>query len=238
MAPESIHRISLACSWAPTHRAGSVHKVSLVTQRVFTCRFELDVLRQQHGQLLLRYWNYPILWTVDDRDGRTPVTLPADQPVAQAIGHHELAGTPFLQVAGHFGNCIISGRSIERTRVDHYPQVFFGLGPCRRVTRLLILWANHLADGNAELACKLKVALVVAGHAHDSTGAVAHQHIISDPDRNLLAIDGICDVAASKDARLLLLRAHALALAHMQLLLHLIVAFGLAFRSAALLPRC
>ncbi len=77
----------------------------------------------------------------------------------------------------------------------------------------------------------------MAGHAHDSTGAVAHQHIISDPDRNLLAIDGIGDVAACKDARLLLLRAHALDLGHMQRLFHVSVDFGLVFRCGDLLDQ-
>src|SRR2546421_11002298 len=155
---ESIHRISLACSRTSTYRAGSIQKIWLIVQWRLTSWLELDMLGQPDGQLLLRYRNHTIIWTVDDWDRRTPVALAADQPVAQAIGDHELADTPFLQVAGHFGNCIISGRSIERIRVDHYPQVFFGLGPCRRVTGRLTLRANYLADGNAELACKLKVA--------------------------------------------------------------------------------
>ena len=31
-----------------------------------------------------------------------------------------------------------------------------------------------------------EVALVVAGHAHHGAVAVAHQHVVADPDRDLL----------------------------------------------------
>ena len=32
---------------------------------------------------------------------------------------------------------------------------------------------------------ELEVALVVRGHGHDRAGAVAHQHVVGDPDRDL-----------------------------------------------------
>ena len=41
---------------------------------------------------------------------------------------------------------------------------------------------DHLDDGQAELLGKLPVALVVAGHAHDDAGAVAHEDIVGDED--------------------------------------------------------
>ena len=50
---------------------------------------------------------------------------------------------------------------------------------------------------------ELEVAVVVAGHRHDGAGAVLHQHVVGDPDRDRLAGCGIYRVAAGEDAGLL-----------------------------------
>src|SRR5438270_13617129 len=124
------------------------------------------MLRQPNGQLLLRYRNDAIHGTVDDRDGRTPVALPADQPVTQAIGDHELANAFFLQVPGDFVNGFVSRRTIEWARIDHAGQVLFGLCRCIGIARLLILTAYDLAYGYTELACNLEVSRVVSRDTH------------------------------------------------------------------------
>ena len=43
----------------------------------------------------------------------------------------------------------------------------------------------------------------MAGHRHDRAGAVLHQHVVGDVHRDALAVDGIDDVAAERDAGLL-----------------------------------
>ena len=48
------------------------------------------------------------------------------------------------------------------------------------------------------------VALVVGGHRHDRARAVLHQHVVRDPDRDHLAVDGVHGVPAGEDAVLLL----------------------------------
>src|SRR5690349_22557037 len=53
------------------------------------------------------------------------------------------------------------------------------------------LFRSHLAHGQTELPGERPVALVVRRHRHDGAGAVAHQHIVGDPHRQPLAVDGI-----------------------------------------------
>ena len=57
------------------------------------------------------------------------------------------------------------------------------------------------ADWQVELAREFEVALIVCGHSHDSARAIRHQHVIGDPDRDALAVDGIDGIAAREDAR-------------------------------------
>src|SRR5204862_491620 len=83
------------------------------------------------------------------------------------------------------------------------------LAPGGRIARLLTVLSDHFADGDAEPVRELKVALVVRGDAHDRARTIAHQYVVCYPDRDLLAVHGIGDVAAGKDARLLLFRAQA-----------------------------
>ena len=55
-----------------------------------------------------------------------------------------------------------------------------------------------------ELLREFEIALVVRGHGHDRAGAVAHQHVVGDPDRDLLVVHRIDRVGAGEDAGLLL----------------------------------
>ena len=63
--------------------------------------------------------------------------------------------------------------------------------------------AHDADDGQTELPGELEVALVVARHGHDGAGAVLHQHVVGDPDRDLLAGGRVDGVAAGEDAGLL-----------------------------------
>ena len=63
---------------------------------------------------------------------------------------------------------------------------------------------DDLADLDAVLLGERVVALVVGGHGHDRAGAVLHQHVVGDPDRDRLAVDRVDRVAAGEDAVLLL----------------------------------
>ncbi len=51
-------------------------------------------------------------------------------------------------------------------------------------------------------ARKLEVALIMGRNRHDRAGAVAHEHIVRNPDRYPLAIDRVHGVTACEDPRL------------------------------------
>ena len=63
------------------------------------------------------------------------------------------------------------------------------------------LAADRLDDApdlEAELRRELEVALVVGRDGHDRAGAVAGQDVVSDEDRDPLAIDGIDGVGSDR----------------------------------------
>src|SRR5579875_297867 len=226
---EGVQCICLARRRPTANRAGRIDEVRLVAQRRLTGRLERDVFRQDHRQLILRYRHCPMRWTIYDGDGRTPISLAADQPVAQAIGNHEFANTLFLYVPGNSGYRFLGRRAVEWARVDHHAQRHFRLRPGIRVARLLARGTNDLTYGNAEFAGELEVALVMRRNAHDRARTIAHQHVIGDPYWNLFATDRISDIAAREDARLLLFRAHTLDLGHVPRLVHVGIDLGLMF---------
>ena len=66
-----------------------------------------------------------------------------------------------------------------------------------------LLRSDHADNGKTVAAGELEVAVVVAGHGHDGAGAVLHQDVVGDPDRNGLAGSGVDGVAAGEDTGLL-----------------------------------
>ncbi len=65
-------------------------------------------------------------------------------------------------------------------------------------------------DGQLEALRERVVALVVGGHGHDRAGAVLHEHVVGDPDREPVVVDRVRDEAPGGDAGLLLLGVGAL----------------------------
>ena len=147
---------------------------------------------------------------VDDRDRRAPVALAADQPVAQAVGDRALARARAPPASrsprARSGPRRAHRRAVNRAGVDH-DAALAGVGGGHRAPGRgpsPVRRRDHRHDGQAELAGEVKVALVVRGHGHDRAGAVAHQHVVGDPDRDALAVDRVDGVGAGEDAGLFL----------------------------------
>ena len=141
------------------------------------------VLGQDNGKVLFRHRYRAVLIAVDDGDGRAPVALAADTPVAQAPGGLLLAQALGGQVAGHgvhrgfVGQPVVgAGGHDAGARLVRIPLV-----PARGVVRALALHGNHLPDRDAVLQCEGEVAFVVRRHAHHGTVAVAHEHVVAHP---------------------------------------------------------
>ena len=61
---------------------------------------------------------------------------------------------------------------------------------------MLAVYQNHLNDIDAVFFGKSKITLVVGRNTHDSTIAIAHQHVIAYPDFDLVAVGRMRHVQA------------------------------------------
>ncbi len=138
---------------------------------------------------------------VDDRDRRSPVTLAGDAPVAQSerrlllaqpqppeVGGDGLDGVGVRETVVPAGidaaaACLVFVPRLpvvrgERPtdRVSFRGRIPAARGPCYP------LHFDYLPDGEPVLFREREVALVVRRDAHHRAVAVAHQHVVADPD--------------------------------------------------------
>ena len=143
---------------------------------------------------------------MDDRDRAAPVALPRDQPVAQAKADGRSGAAACVQRLDDPALSLGRGEAGELARVDE--RLVLGVRRERaHLGRLTARRDDHRRHRQPVLHRELVVALVVGGHGHDRSGPVLHQHVIGDPDRDLLLVDRVGRIAAREDAVLLLLLA-------------------------------
>jgi len=142
---------------------------------------------------------------VDDGDGRAPVALAADAPVAQSPGGLLLADALGGQQFGHLVDRILVAQAVEHAGVDAHALdlVAVAVLPGGGVEGLAV-HGHHLLDGDAVLLGEGEVALVVRGHAHHGAVAIGHQHVVADPHLDLRASERVRDEQARGHALLLL----------------------------------
>src|SRR5437588_4270117 len=119
---EVIADVRFAPGRPATDGAGGVNEALDCRERrnASACGHPVLHVRQEHRQLLLRDGNGSMLLAVDDRNGRPPVALTADEPVAQAIFRD--ASTPAALFKPGKEGVISPGRSHTRVsgRVDQH----------------------------------------------------------------------------------------------------------------------
>ena len=201
------------CAGPPQLGTGRVHPVLDAGERRAAVVRGVEVLEvgQQHGQLVLGHRHGAALLAVDDGDRRAPVALAADQPVPE-LEVDLLAGRAALAEPLDDGleRLARRGHAVEPAGVHH--DAVAGVGLRERALRPA-LRRDDLDDRDLELGGELEVALVVRRHRHDGAGAVAHEHVVADPDRDRRVVHRVHGVGAGEDAGLLLLGAQALDLA-------------------------
>ena len=156
---------------------------------------------------------------VDGRDGVAPIALTADEPVAQAeldltttaahgleVGHDGSLALGVL-AAAHAG--VLAGLDeralgsvgaipVDGLGMEGIDGLAVGLDGCA-----VIIVQDDRHDRQVVLAGELKVALVAAGNGHDGAGAVVGHDVVGNPHGNLLAVDGVYNIAAGKGTVLL-----------------------------------
>ena len=87
---EGVHGVGLAPSFLPSDRTGGSVPIRLLGKRFV-------IGGQRDRQLLQRHRDDAVSRAVDDRDGRAPISLARDQPVAQTVLDRPLAGALCLE---------------------------------------------------------------------------------------------------------------------------------------------
>ena len=185
---EGVHRVRLAPPLLAAARAGDAHPLLVGGERRAPLRLVVLDLGQQHRQLVLGHGHDAAALAVDDRDRAAPVALPREAPVAQPVRDGRRAAPLLREPVDDRALGLVGRQPVERARVDQPPVL-----------------VDHLDDRQLERLGELAVALVVRRHGHDRAGAVVHQHVVGDPDRQPLAVDRVGHVVAGEDAGLRLL---------------------------------
>src|SRR6185369_17790547 len=96
------------------------------------------------------------------------------------------------------------GHAIEAFGIHQRAFADIRLAQGRRV--IVARTRNHTSDRQLELHCKLEVTLVVTGHGHDGAGAVLSEHVIRDPNGNVVTGRRVAAVRTREHAGLVLFR--------------------------------
>ena len=228
---ERVHRVRLAPGRAATARARRVQERLVVVQWIGAAALVIDRLRQQDGQVLVAHRDDAVRRAVDDREGRAPVALPADQPVAQSIGDLGLRGPRCGQPGDDGRSALVGEHAVEVATVDQALVRGMGdIGARHRVVGPGSRSGNDPADRQPEALREGVVTVVMGGHGHDRARAVAGQHVVGDEDRDALAIDRVDRLGAEGHAGLLAIGREAIDLRPPAGLLDIRVHLRAAFR--------
>ena len=216
-AGKGVHGIGLTLGRATADRAGGL--VELLALGEGLAGTQVQVLGQRHRQLVLGHGHDAAVLAVDGRDGVAPITLTADEPVAQTELDLATAAAHGLEV-GHDGSLALGVLAAAHAgvlaRLDQRALGSVGAIPVDGLGMegvdglaasldgsAILIVQDDRHDRQVVLAGELKVALVAAGNGHDGTGAVVGNDIVGNPHGDLLAVDGVYHVAARKGAVLL-----------------------------------
>ncbi len=157
-------------------------------------RLELGELDRQRR---VRQRQREAVVVVDDRERLAPVALPAEEPVPQLV--RDGAGTEAvgLEPFDDLGLGVVDVEPVEEPAVDRGPVTEEGL-PVEVRGGL-----DGADDRQSELDRELPVALILARDRHDGAGAVPHEHVVGDEDRDRVPGERVPGVRAGEHAGLL-----------------------------------
>src|SRR2546425_708462 len=155
-----IADIRFAAGCLATDGAGGVNEALDCRERRSTSACGHPVLHiwQENRQLLLRDWNSPVFLAVDDRNGWPPVTLTADEPVAQAIFRDAVALAACFKPSEEGVSSLGRGQTRVPGRVDQHSWLYECFLCWMRTTRL----DNHCAYRQTHSFDKSHIAFVMS----------------------------------------------------------------------------
>ena len=205
---KGVHRVGLALGIATTLGTLYIAKTLVIAQWAFAGGLKFGIVGQDDGQICIGHRHRATFLAEKHGDRGAPHTLAADQPVAQAEVDRALTLAALLQPfhcrLDTLAFALTGGDAIDRAGVDHRPRAGPGFGQFIGTGDLTARRLDHQLDRQTKFFGKLKVALVMARHGHNRAGAVAHHHIVGNPDRNLRPVDRVDRITAGENATLLL----------------------------------
>jgi hypothetical protein len=122
--------------------------------------------------------------------------LPAHQPVAKAVVDLALADALGFEPVDGLGDRFGLVETVEPVAVD------VGTFTAVRLAVPFRRWLNGAHDGKPVDRGEVPVALVFGGDGHDRPGAVPHEDVVGDVERDGFAGEGVANVGTDEDASL------------------------------------
>ncbi len=199
---EGVHGVGFALGRLAALRAGAIDEIGALRQRI-AGTVGHAVFGQRHGQLVVGHRHRAARVAMDQRNRAAPVALARHAPVAQAVLHLGRAEVLGRQVSGDGGDGSFEPESIVLAGIHTAAALLVGVPLLPAVERKgLAFHCNHLPDRQAVLLRKLEIAFVMRRHGHHGAFAVAHQHVVADPDLDFFAGQRVVDENAGRHALL------------------------------------
>ncbi len=161
---------------------------------------DLDVLRQDDGQLVIGHWHVAAGLAMDDGDRAAPVTLAGNAPVAQAELHLLVAQILGSEVGGDGVDRGFVTEAVVLAGIDQLALDLVGIpiGPSFVAKGSFAVDGDDLFDRQVVFQGEGEIAFVVGRDGHYGAIAVAHQDVVADPDFDLVASQRVGDVDAGR----------------------------------------
>ena len=197
---KGIHGIGLALGRFAAFRTTCIQEIGALVQRI-AAAVRHAILGQYDRQLVFGYRHVTTTGAMHDRDRATPVALTRDAPVAQPPGDLLVAEALCFQIRGNRLDRYLEIQAVVLAGMDANAVV--GIPGLPRIKGIFLAFdVDDLRDAQAVLLGERKIPFVVAWHAHDCAFAVAHQHVVADPDFDFLAGQRMTDEQAGGHALL------------------------------------
>ena len=159
------------------------------------------MLGQYHRQVFFRHRYYTAIVAVNHRNRRAPVALARDAPVAKAEGGFLLAEAFGGEIGGDGIHARCELQAVVLATADRYAVSLHGVpilpGTCAvRVGTE----RNNLLDRQLIFFGESKIPLVMRWHTHHRAVAIRDEHVITNPNLNLLARQRVRDEEPRRDA--------------------------------------
>ena len=177
-------------------RAFDVHEFFALCKRRFAVGVKFHVIGKFDGQIFIGHGHDPAFRAVHDGNGRAPVALAGNQPVAETVVDFFLSFALFGEIIGDLVSRVLAEPPVELQAVDADAVLAEGE---HRFARFVF---DDFCDGKIIFLRESEISLVVRGNAHHRARTVGIQHVIGGENRHFFAVDGVDRVMSDKYARL------------------------------------